>query len=177
MIKPVVGFEDLYSVSDDEKIYSHRVLTTKTNKKTFDIDPTSLIELAQPVKIRGYKVVTLYDKKGKNKYMYSHRVIAMAFIPNPHFLPCINHLNGIKTDNRIVNMEWTTHKGNSIHARDTGLMKRYGEDNPSAKLKNVERDFITKMFNSKEMTAKDLAKRFSICPTTVWKLSKKAREK
>ncbi len=58
---------------------------------------------------------------GKYKTVRVHRLIALAFIPNPLNLPCVNHLNGEKDDNRPENLEWATHEQNCKHARDTGL--------------------------------------------------------
>ena len=54
----------------------------------------------------GYFVVHLSN--GKAKWFYVHRLVALAFIPNPDALPQINHKNEIKTDNRAENLEWCT---------------------------------------------------------------------
>ncbi len=92
----------------------------------------------------------LYDKKG---YVYAniygkrltvHRLVAKAFILNPENKPCINHKNGIKTDNSIGNLEWVTYQENNNHARSTGLhiqqKYRRGKENPLAK-QVIQMDF------------------------------------
>lgn len=70
---------------------------------------------------RGYNVVNL-SIDGKCKTFSVHRLIAQAYIPNPNNFPTVNHKNGIKTDNRIENLEWVTFSENIIHAMETGLL-------------------------------------------------------
>lgn len=53
---------------------------------------------------------------GTRKHHKVHRLVGKAFIPNPYNKPEINHINGIKTDNNIKNLEWCTSEENNEHA-------------------------------------------------------------
>lgn len=105
---PVVGYEDLYIVSDHGDIVSltlwrgsHRVLSQYKNKG-------------------GYMQVHL-SNKGKESTIPVHILVAKAFIPNPHNKPQVNHIKGDKTDNRSSQLEWCTDEENRLHAIKTGL--------------------------------------------------------
>ena len=102
--KPIKDFEGLYEISNLGKV---------KNLKTNRILKTQILKI-------GYNSVNLC-KNSKLTTKYIHRLIAIAFIPNLQNKVEVNHINGIKTDNRILNLEWATHKENINHAHRIGL--------------------------------------------------------
>jgi hypothetical protein len=82
----------------------------------------------------GYYFVHLWVNNEHKNYIL-HRLIAEAFIPNPNNYPLINHINGIKTDNRIENLEWCTHSHNMKHSYKMHPDISKGERNSCSKLK------------------------------------------
>jgi len=71
----------------------------------------------------GYLQVLIQIGGIVRKHMKVHRLVAFAFMPNPENKLTVNHKNGIKTDNKLENLEWATHSENLIHALSTGLKK------------------------------------------------------
>lgn len=116
--RPVVGFEGLYEVSNQGRIKALRKIR-KNGRKQSHIKVYEE-KIMSPSTCKQYPIITL-SNYGKVKYSTVHRIVATAFIENTENLPCINHKNGIKDDNRAENLEWCTHKYNSIHSYSIGL--------------------------------------------------------
>ena len=106
--KPIKDYPD-YMVSNLGRVKSLRFGKEKILKTQSDKD--------------GYKKINLFkDKKSNNKKI--HRLVAEAFIPNPNNLPCINHKNEIKDDNRLENLEWCSVAYNNIYGTRIEKLKK-----------------------------------------------------
>ena len=120
--RPVVGYEDLYEVSNTGQV---RSLDKYDSLGVFWIG-----KLLSKLKVRGYFMVKL-RKDGIQKMCSVHRLVAQAFIPNPLGLPQINHKDEVKTNNRVENLEWCTAKYNNNYGTknkrmiDTKIKKGY----------------------------------------------------
>ena len=69
----------------------------------------------------GYLCLKLHDAAGVRKSHLLHRLIAIAFLPNPYDLREVNHKDGNKVNCSLLNLEWVTSKENKKHAKDSGL--------------------------------------------------------
>lgn len=118
--------------------------------------------LSTRINYKGYKCVSLRNNN-RQKVFKVHRLIAIHFIPNPENKPQVNHKNGIKTDNRIENLEWCTNLENQKHARKNGLINDSGIRNKGAKLKD---ESIIEIRNSSSQQ-KDLALKYGVSKSLI----------
>ncbi len=119
--KDVKGFEGIYEISNLGRIKS---LSRFTRKSEYGVlYKTKEMLLKSHLVHTGYISLCLKPSLGDGKSITKlvHRLVAEAFIPNPQNKREVNHINGIKTDNREVNLEWNTSSENKIHAFKIGL--------------------------------------------------------
>ena len=115
--KSIPGYEGLYEVSSYGRVKS---LEKSYIRKNGVIDHKPEIILSPKNNGKGYFIVCLYKNK-THKYYLIHRLVAQAFLPNLDNLPCVNHKNEDKNNNRVDNLEWCTEKYNSNYK---GVLKR-----------------------------------------------------
>jgi len=156
--KPVVGFEDCYSVSDLGRV----VRTSLTRKRTKSIWRV----IAQRIHRDGY--VKFHLCKDATRYNpQAHRVVWEAFngpIP-PHMQ--INHINGKHSDNRLANLEICSASENLKHAYRVlkvprGDLRNFGSKNGSSKLTESQVSEILALYMTGKYRQKDLGEKFGV---------------
>lgn len=132
----IKGWEN-YQITDDGRVWSKKNnIYLSTNRKDGN----------------GYPQVAFY-KEGKQFPINIHRLVAEAFIPNPENKPCIDHINGCKTDNRVENLRWCSYKENMANPLTYEKIKganigRY----PSEETRKKMSEHCTKYWLGKHLT-------------------------
>jgi hypothetical protein len=133
--RPVLGFEDIYEVSDQGRVRSFDRVVAFRKGGSKRIKGKILKPLSGGA--RGYAHVCLW-RESQCTMANVHRIVLEAFVgERPAGYGC-NHKDGDKTNNALTNLEWVTYRENTQHARRTGLWRHEGEDNPTSLLTTVQ---------------------------------------
>ncbi len=162
---PVVGYEGIYEVSNKGRVRS----CFQPEKLAYWYS-----KITKPqTDAYGYHTVFLSVNKNRKRAKV-HRLVAMAFILNPHNKPQVNHKDGNKKNNCVENLEWNTPAENVAHSMRLNL-KPVGSRCHSSKIKEEDVLFIRKhkqLFSTKELSEKykiDTSTIRSIINGTTWK--------
>ncbi len=117
---------------------------------------------------RGYLHASL-RRGGKSYTKLRHQLVAITYLKNPHEYKFVNHKNGIKTDNRVENLEWCSMEQNTKHATENKLFAR-GEKAGLSKLTEKEVRKIRRIYKKgdKSFGGKGLGRMFSVDHMTIY---------
>lgn len=151
-MKDVIGYEDLFSITEDGKLWSKR---TKRFLKQ-NISKTGYWQVSTKIGGRG----------GTNKCFKIHRLVCEAYHKNPEDKPFVNHKDGNKLNNLVSNLEWCTQSENMIHAYETGLASMdKGVLSVNSSLTQEQVDYIRRVYipRDKVFGCRALANKFGVC--------------
>lgn len=167
MYKDIEGYEGLYAVNKKGDVWSYeKILPIGVNGGV--VKRGGSILKANRTKRTAHQKVWLY-KDGKRTQHQVHRLVALAFIPNPDGLLFVNHKDCDPTNNHVENLEWCSAKQNSIHAYQNGRWtppNQAGSKNANSKL--VEADIVEiKVMYAEVKNCSEIARRFKVNPKTI----------
>jgi hypothetical protein len=149
----VVGYEGLYQVSNLGRVKSlerevwngygmmlkkERILKHGTDKNGY-----STVCLCNGITVKGITI---------------HRLMCLSFIPNPKNKRTVNHINGVKTDNRISNLEWATDSENQKHSFENGFQYRPKKIPRVLKVNDVREI----RYENKDLTHEQIAEKYGV---------------
>jgi Trp operon repressor len=164
----ISNYEGYYQVSNYGNVRSlDRVITEQTGKTQ-----TLKGRILKPhTNSSGYYQINLNRKSIRTTFAI-HQLVAQAFLDNRSRKPTVNHINGIKTDNNVNNLEWATYSENLEHAyknklRTSVLSQAVGEKNYKRKLTPEQVIEIKRLLVAGNLTHREIATKFSVARSTI----------
>lgn len=162
---PVTDWEGIYEVSNEGHV--RRIAPrpdwrggTRIHAQTgrrIGINPERVL---QPMLKNGYEVVCLSRGKGTNRWVTVHSLVTAAFLgPRPKGLT-VNHRDGNKTNNRLENLEYLSHRSQQLHAHANGLAKPYS-------FKSLTDDQAREIYLDDARSGRELARIFGVRAQTI----------
>ncbi|RPJ24176.1 MAG: hypothetical protein EHM25_14680, partial [Nitrosopumilales archaeon] len=148
--KDIEDYEDYYEISSLGRFRSKTRTIINKNGKKF-LYHSRIIE--PRLDKYGYLRVQL-NKNNKAIYRTVHRLVAIHFIPNPNNYPQVNHIDGIKINNAVSNLEWCTVYDNLNHSYSSGLKQ--------IKLSKQDVSNIREMYKLGDCTQKEIGVIFNV---------------
>lgn len=157
--KPVFGYEGSYEVSDLGNVRGLDRFNSLGAPRKGGV-------MSQTLTAKGYRRLGL-SRDGKMSALQVHRLVCLAFIPNPDNKPQVNHIDGDKTNNHLDNLEWCTNGENQIHAFANGYNKpRVGELNNKTKLTALEAQYA-KWYLEAGATCAEISRWLGVLPACI----------
>lgn len=153
--KDVKGLEGMYKIGENGDIISYR-------RKI----PKQLVSGDNGV---GYLCLPITVQR-KQSMKLIHRLVAEAFVPNPHNKKYVNHKDGDKYNNHYLNLEWVDAHENMSHASRMGLLER-GEKRYNAKLTNEQVLEIRRLFHAGTLNGAQKAKEFGVSTALISRIA------
>ena len=170
--KDIIGYEGLYQVSNLGNVKS--LSKTVLNRGKY---PSISKEKIFKYRIDKYGYALFrFTKNNKRKNILGHRLVALAFLPNPENKPQVNHIDGNKLNNNMDNLEWNTAKENVNHSWRNGLSNsKKGKDSHLSKL--TEKEVLEIREIGRKYTLNKVAKMYNVTIMTIHNIIERKRWK
>jgi len=175
IFKDINGYEGLYQISNLGKVKSlHRIRKGKGGSNC----PVRERICKTKLQNGGYEQATLI-KNSEPKTLYVHRLVAEAFIPNPHSKAQVNHIDGNKLNNNSDNLEWVNQSENELHARNKGLKRRdcFGDKRYVLGKPKLNITTANEIRSMKSLSTNELAEKYNVSRHTIKKIINNERWK